>query len=88
MVKSEIFIRYVTTNGLEKTARFNSDETGINLDLRNIAQVDLLPLIWCEKVESLCLRNNSLTEVDLAPLEKSGKNLKAVRLMQKRQSAG
>ncbi|MHA1963966.1 MAG: hypothetical protein ACXACG_09750 [Candidatus Thorarchaeota archaeon] len=81
---SEIFIRYVTTNGLEKTARFSSDETGINLDLRNIAQVDLLPLVWCENIETLCLRNNSLTEIDLYPLEKSGKNLKAVRLSHNR----
>lgn len=77
---SQIFIRYVTTNGLEKTARFKSDEAGINLDLRNIAEVDLLPLIWCENIETLCLRNNNLTEIDLSPLEKSGKNLKAVRL--------
>lgn len=83
-MKSEIFLRYVTTNGLEKTARFNSDETGINLDLRNIAQVDLLPLVWCENIETLCLRNNSLSEIDLSPLEKSGKNLKAVRLSHNR----
>jgi Leucine-rich repeat (LRR) protein len=84
IVVSEIFIRYVTTNGLEKTARFKSDETRFNLDLRNIAQVDLLPLIWCEKIETLCLRNNNLTEIDLSPLEKSGKNLKAVRLSHNR----
>lgn len=79
-VVSEIFIRYVTTNGLEKTVRFNTDEKGINLDLRNIAQVDLLPLIWCENLETLCLRNNSITEIDLSPLEKCGQNLKSVRL--------
>jgi len=79
-VVSEIFIRYVTTNGLEKTTRFKTDEKGINLDLRNIAQVDLLPLIWCEDLETLCLRNNSITEIDLSPLEKCGKNLKSVRL--------
>lgn len=84
IVVSKIFIRYVTTNGLEKTACFNSDETGINLDLRNIAQVDLLPLIWCENIETLCLRNNNLSEIDLSPLEKSGKNLKAVRLSHNR----
>lgn len=83
-VVSEIFIRYVTTNGLERSARFSSDETSINLDLRNIAQVDLLPLIWCEKIETLCLRNNSIIEIDLSPLEKSGKNLKAVRLSHNR----
>ncbi len=84
IVVSEIFIRYVTTNGLEKTARFKTDETGINLDLRNIAQVDLLPLIWCENLETLCLRNNSLTEIDLSPLEKCGKNLKSIKLSHNR----
>ena len=81
---SEIFIRYLTTTGLEKTARFRTEESAINLDLRNIASVDLLPLIWCENLESLCIRNNSLTEVDLSPLEKCGKNLKAVRLSNNR----
>lgn len=79
-VVAEIFIRYVTTNGIERSARFSSDETDINLDLRNIAHVDLLPLIWCETIETLCLRNNSITEIDLYPLAKSGKNLRAIRL--------
>lgn len=81
---SEIFIRYLTTTGLEKVARFRTDESAINLDLRNIASVDLLPLIWCENLESLCIRNNSLTEIDLTPLEKCGKNLKAIRLSHNR----
>jgi Leucine-rich repeat (LRR) protein len=79
-VVSEIFIRYETTTGLEKTARFRTDETTINLDLKDIASVDLLPIIWCENLEYLCLRNNSLSEVDLSPLEKCGKKLKSVRL--------
>jgi len=83
-VVSEIFIRYMTTTGLEKTARFSTDETTINLDLRDIASIDLLPLVWCENLESICLRNNSLTEIDLSPLEKSGKNLRAVRLSHNR----
>ena len=77
---SEIFIRYMTTTGMEKTARFRTDETTINLDLRDIASIDLLPLIWCENLESICLRNNSLTEIDLSPLEKCGKNFRALRL--------
>jgi Leucine-rich repeat (LRR) protein len=79
-VVSEIFIRYETTTGLEKTARFRTDETTINLDLKDIVSVDLLPIIWCENLEYLCLRNNSLSEVDLSPLEKCGKKLKSVRL--------
>jgi Leucine-rich repeat (LRR) protein len=79
-VVSEIFIRYETTTGLEKTAKFRTDETTINLDLKDMAYVDLLPIIWCEKLESLCLRNNSISEIDLSPLEKCGKQLKSVRL--------
>jgi len=83
-VVSEIFIRYMTTTGLEKTARFRTDETTINLDLRDIATIDLLPLIWCENLESICLRNNSLTEIDLSPIEKCGKKLRAIRLSHNR----
>lgn len=81
---SEIFIHYLTTTGLEKSAKFRSDETVINLDLRDMASVDLLPLIWCENLESLCLRNNSLTDIDLAPLEKCGKNLKVINISHNR----
>lgn len=81
---SEIFIHYLTTTGLERSVKFRSDETVINLDLRDMTTVDLLPLIWCENLESLCLRNNSLTEVDLSPLEKCGKNLKVVNLSHNR----
>lgn len=77
---SEIFIRYETATGLDKTARFRSDETTINLDLRNIASVDLLPIIWCENLECLCLRNNALAEIDLSALEKAGNKLKSLRL--------
>ncbi|TET10895.1 MAG: hypothetical protein E3J86_04290 [Candidatus Thorarchaeota archaeon] len=77
---SEIFIRYMTTSGLEKTARYFTDETKINLDLRDISEIDLLPIIWCENLESLSLRSNSLTEIDLSPLESAGKNLRAIRL--------
>jgi len=83
-VVSEIFIRYLTTTGLEKVARFRTDETTINLDLLDIATIDLYPIIWCENLESVCLRNNSLTEIDLAPLEKCGKNLSAIRLSHNR----
>ncbi len=79
-VTSEIFIRYMTTSGLEKTARYFTDETKINLDLRDISEIDLLPIIWCENLESLSLRSNSLTEIDLSPLESAGKNLRAIRL--------
>jgi len=83
-VTAEIFIRYVTTSGLEKSVRYDTDETRINLDVRDIAEIDLLPLIWCEDLESISVRSNSLTEIDLSPLEKIGRNLKAVRLSHNR----
>lgn len=81
---SEIHIRYVTTSGLEKSVRYDTDETRINLDVRDIAEVDLLPLIWCENLESVSIRSNSLTEIDLTPFEKVGRNLKALRLSHNR----
>jgi hypothetical protein len=31
----------VTTSGLEKTVRYDVDETAINLDVRDIAEIDL-----------------------------------------------
>ncbi|TFF92581.1 leucine-rich repeat domain-containing protein [Candidatus Thorarchaeota archaeon] len=76
---SEVFIRYVTTTGLEKTARFSSDTTCVNLELRDMVSVDLLPLIWCTNLQVLSIRNNSLTEVDLSALERC-KNLRVLRL--------
>ena len=79
-VTSEIHIRYVTTSGLEKTVRYDGDETAINLDVRDIAEIDLLPIIWCENLESISVRSNSLREIDLSPLEKVGRNIKAIRL--------
>lgn len=81
---SEIFIHYLTTTGLEKSVKFSSDETVINLDLRDMVSVDLLPLIWCENLEALNMRHNVLTEIDLSPLEKCGKNLKVINLSHNR----
>lgn len=66
----EIIVRYVTTAGLEREDRIRTDETSINLDLRDMVSIDLLPLIWCSRLESLTLRHNKLTEVDLSPLSK------------------
>jgi Leucine-rich repeat (LRR) protein len=78
-MKSEVFIRYLTTTGLEKTAKFDSETTSVNLELRNMASVDLLPLIWCTKLQVLSLKNNSLTEVDLSALEKC-RSLRSLKL--------
>jgi Leucine-rich repeat (LRR) protein len=41
--------------------------------------VDLLPLIWCQNLEDLSLRDNKLTEIDLSPLSKCP-NLQGLRL--------
>lgn len=75
----EVFIRYVTTTGLEKYEIFKASETNVTLDLRDIAAVDLLPLIWCIDLEYLSLRYNSLSEIDLTPLAKCS-HLKGLRL--------
>ncbi|MHA2024207.1 MAG: leucine-rich repeat domain-containing protein, partial [Candidatus Thorarchaeota archaeon] len=64
--------------------KFRTDETVINLDLRDMVSVDLLPLIWCENLEALYLRNNVLSDIDLTPLEKCGKNLKVINLCHNR----
>jgi len=75
----EIHILYRTATGLEKKLKVNADETSINLDLRDIASVDLSPLAWCSKLEDLSLRNNQITEIDLSSLSKCS-NLQALRL--------
>jgi hypothetical protein len=79
----EVFIRYVTTTGLEKYEIFKASETNVNLDLRDIASVDLLPLIWCVDLEYLSLRYNSLSEVDLTSLAKCA-HFKGLRLNRNR----
>lgn len=67
---ADMFIAYTTAAGIEKKAEFNTDERRINLDLRDIATIDLLPLVWAEDLETLCLRHNRITGLDLSPLSK------------------
>ncbi len=76
---AEIYIPYKTATGLEKHLKVDPEETHINLDLRDVALVDLLPLAWCSKLEELNIRNNQLIEIDLSPLEKCS-SLRALRL--------
>ncbi|UCH03583.1 MAG: hypothetical protein JSW05_08250 [Candidatus Thorarchaeota archaeon] len=75
----QVFIRYVTSTGLEKSLGVEATETCVNLDLRDIASVDLLPLIWCGNLQDLSIRYNKLTSVDLSPLSKCSE-LQSLRL--------
>ncbi|MFO7836814.1 MAG: leucine-rich repeat domain-containing protein [Candidatus Thorarchaeota archaeon] len=74
-----MFIAYTTAAGIERKAEFDTEEQIINLDLRDIATVDLLPLVWAEDLEVLCLRHNRIDELDLTPLSKC-KNLEMLSL--------
>lgn len=76
---TEVFIRYTTTAGIERCNRYDAGETTINLDLKDIVSIDLLPLIWCQKLEYINLRHNQLSQVDLSPISKC-KNLRGLRL--------
>ena len=66
----EVIIRYETTTGLQQTHVISVNETVLNLELRNTAYIDLLPLIWCSKLEKITLRYNELSDLDLTPLDK------------------
>ncbi|TFG15480.1 hypothetical protein EU537_00235 [Candidatus Thorarchaeota archaeon] len=75
----QVLVRYCTTTGIENTRRISINETTINLDLRDIKSIDLLPLIWCSKLRKLSLRCNQITDVNLSPLSKC-KNLESLLL--------
>ena len=75
----EVIIQYMTTTGLHKHESFEVNSKDIFLDLRDIAVIDLTPLIWCVKLEELNLRNNKIQSVDLSPLRKC-LGLQALRL--------
>ncbi|MGY5861200.1 MAG: hypothetical protein RTU09_02325 [Candidatus Thorarchaeota archaeon] len=66
----EIIIQYMTTSGLHKHESYDINSKDIFLDLRDIAVIDLTPLIWCLKLEELNLRNNKIQSIDLTPLRK------------------
>ncbi len=75
----EVIIRYQTSTAAEKTRVTRIDEIGLNLDLRDIVEIDLLPLIWCTKLEKITIRHNHLKTIDLHPLSKCI-NLEILRL--------
>jgi len=69
-ILDQIIVRFQTSTGLEQTRLIPVDEQAINLELRDIAEIDLLPLIWCKKLEKITLRHNLLSQIDLTPLSK------------------
>ncbi|MCK5150994.1 MAG: leucine-rich repeat domain-containing protein [Candidatus Thorarchaeota archaeon] len=75
----EVIIRYQTTTNTEKTRVTQIDEIRLNLDLRDIVEIDLLPLIWCTKLEKLTIQHNHMKAIDLTPLSKCV-NLEILRL--------
>ncbi|MHA2066396.1 MAG: leucine-rich repeat domain-containing protein, partial [Candidatus Thorarchaeota archaeon] len=75
----EIYVWYTTSTGQEKSCGVESTESCITLDLLDMVSVDLLPLVWCSKLEDLSLRNNKLVEIDLSPLSKC-QNLQGLRI--------
>ncbi len=70
---ADMFIAYTTAAGIEKKVQFDTEEQIINLDLRDVESIDLLPLVWAEDLEVLCLRHNRISELDLAPLSRCKK---------------
>ncbi len=66
----QVIIRFQTSTGLEQTRLISVDEQAINLEIQDIAEIDLLPLIWCKRLEKITLRNNLLSDIDLTPLSK------------------
>ncbi|MHA2386951.1 MAG: hypothetical protein ACXAEE_12145 [Candidatus Thorarchaeota archaeon] len=76
---AEIHVWYVNSTGQEKSISVESSERCVNLDLRDMISVDLLPLIWCRNLEDLTVRNNKLKEIDLSPLSKCP-TIQALRL--------
>ncbi len=75
----EIHIWYWTVSGDERRMSFDVTETEINMDLRDISSVDLLPLVFCRDLRDLSIRNNQLTAIDLCPLSNC-KKLEGIRL--------
>ena len=66
----EVIIRFQTSTGFEQTRVIPVHETTLNLELRNITEIDLLPLVWCTKLEKITLRYNQISEIDLTPLSR------------------
>lgn len=66
----EVILRYTTSSGLEEAMRIETSETYLNLSLKDIVSIDLLPLVWCTDIQRVNLQYNKLTTIDLGPLAK------------------
>lgn len=66
-------------SGDERRMSFDVNETEINMDLRDIVAVDLLPLVFCRDLHYFSIRSNQLTRIDLTPLSNC-KKLEGIRL--------
>ncbi|MHA1771074.1 MAG: leucine-rich repeat domain-containing protein [Candidatus Thorarchaeota archaeon] len=66
----EVILRYTTTGGFIETIHVDRTENHLNLALKDIASIDLLPLIWCTDLERLSLQYNRIETIDLSPLTK------------------
>jgi Leucine-rich repeat (LRR) protein len=75
----EVRIWYWTALGDEKRMSFDVNETEINMDLRDISAVDLLPVVFLRDLRYFSIRDNELTQVDLSPFSNC-KKLEGIRL--------
>ncbi|UCE11476.1 MAG: leucine-rich repeat domain-containing protein [Candidatus Thorarchaeota archaeon] len=75
----EIYIRYWTTTGRERIEPYMTNRTEISLEYRDIAAIDILPLVWCKGLRLLSLRGNHLANLDLMSLA-SCPNLEMLKL--------
>jgi len=75
----EVHIWYWTASGDEKRMSFDVNETEINMDLRDICAVDLLPIVFMRDLHYFSIRDNQLTKIDLMPFSNC-KKLEGIRL--------
>jgi hypothetical protein len=79
----KIHIWHTNSAGDERSSPFDTAETEINLDLRDITSVDLLPLVFSRNLRYLNIRDNLLSQIDLTPLSHC-KKLESLRLSNNR----
>ena len=75
----QIAVPYMTASGRLENVRFDISTTRIDLDLMDIAAVDLSAFVWRPKLEYLNLRGNAIQTIDLYHVRKCT-SLLALRL--------